>query len=202
MSKYEIEEIIKEENWRKVLIDLVIKNSLNPWDLDLNVLIEKLKEKIQSGDLKLTSDLILAYAIILKFKSLLIDLEEHYEVNYDKVNFKRPARKLRVTLKQLIKVIKKYIKKSRNRVITKQNNVEHMPEVTLDTEIFIEPEDFKTKLEEFLNMIDEKKLLSELPGNRLMNFYYILILSNEGKISFNQSKPFDDIEVIRNGENN
>lgn len=202
----DVQEIVERSDWKKVLTELVIKNRLNPWDLDLELLAIKIKEKIAELDFKVSADLLLAYAIILKYRTLMISIPE-YEYGQEsfeiKREFVRPSRKIPISLNYLIKFIKKTIKKYKKRTTKEKAKNTQFVEQTLDLDgvIVLNEEEFNIKLEKFLNFIINKINLSEIPGDKLENFLSMLLLTNEGKIDFFQEKAFDDIIIIKVNQN-
>ncbi len=74
-----IEKMILMPTWREMLYDLVHSNQLDPWNIDLaeitNKYLERLKQ-IQTDDLRVPANLILAAAILLRFKCDLLSLKE------------------------------------------------------------------------------------------------------------------------------
>ena len=65
-------DLIDQPAWKTILIELVKKERMDPWEIDITKLAEKYLEKINSlsgTDLRLPANAILASAILLKFKS-------------------------------------------------------------------------------------------------------------------------------------
>ncbi len=196
----DIEKIVERSDWKHILIDLVIKNKLDPWDLDLELLANKIREKIKSMDFRISGDLLLAYAIILKYRALMINIPETQTLEYDnetKIELVRPARKAPISLKYLIKVIRKYI--SRHKRIRKLRMLQSATPIEQDLNeiIVMDEEDFSIKIERFIKFIEKEIMFSNIPGDKLENFLSMLLLTNEGKLEFYQERPFDDIKIIR-----
>ncbi|MEM2526322.1 MAG: hypothetical protein QXE47_01365 [Candidatus Anstonellales archaeon] len=199
----DIERIVERSDWKRVLVDLVMTNRLDPWDLDLELLAQKIKERIEQVDFKITGDLLLAYAIILKYRALMLNIPEYSNVDIaDNMDYtheirelKRPARKIPVSLKYLIKIIRKYMKRySSTRRVNTEIQINTQP---IDHIFITDREDFEIKLRRFLDMIADEIMFSDIPGDRVENFLSLLILSNDGKLDFYQSKPFEDIKIVR-----
>jgi len=71
--------LIDQPAWKAILIELVKKERMDPWDIDIAHLAEMYLEKINllSGtDLRLPANAILASAILLKFKSNVLKLSD------------------------------------------------------------------------------------------------------------------------------
>lgn len=202
----DIERIVERSDWKKILVDLVMTNRLDPWDLDLELLAQKIKERIEQVDFKITGDLLLAYAIILKYRALMLNIPEYninYEtdITYETKELKRPVRKIPVSLKYLIRIIKKYMKRYNRTQRTRSQNQTDLQFQPIEQMLITDEEDFEVKLRKFLDMIDGEIFFSNIPGDKIENFLSLLILSNDGKLDFYQSKPFDDIKIVRVREN-
>lgn len=78
-SEHNLEKIVQMPTWREVLIELVYTHQLDPWDIDVVEItrhyIERIR-KMSMQDLRIPANLILAAAILLRFKSDMLRLEE------------------------------------------------------------------------------------------------------------------------------
>lgn len=84
MSSLDIEKIVEKPTWRTVLVELITTKKLDPWDVDIIALTEGFLEKIeemQKIELELPANIILACAILLKFKSLHLPIAAAEEQN-------------------------------------------------------------------------------------------------------------------------
>ncbi len=71
--------MVQETSWREMLVELVASEKINPWDVNLCEVAVKYLEKVremQSLDLRVPANVILASALLLKFKSDTISFEE------------------------------------------------------------------------------------------------------------------------------
>ena len=75
MQEGDIEKMVLNPTWKEVLLEMIASEKLDPWNIDINALsraflvrIKKLKEP----DLRIPANIILAAAILLKYKSLAI----------------------------------------------------------------------------------------------------------------------------------
>jgi segregation and condensation protein A len=126
VNKFDIEDFVKEATWKDVLVELVKKNELNPWDIDIVDLVERYIEVVKSLkvlDLRVPANIILAAAILLRLKSDTLELEEHPEEAQAQEDFTRPyvpvdelsirlrlPPKRRVTLNELIGALEEAMK--------------------------------------------------------------------------------------------
>jgi len=72
-------DLIEQPAWKTILIELVKKERMDPWSIDIGLLTEKYLQKISAlsgSDLRLPANAILASALLLKFKSNVLRLSE------------------------------------------------------------------------------------------------------------------------------
>jgi segregation and condensation protein A len=81
-----LEKIVALPTWREILLDLVATKQLDPWNIDIIQITEGYMErirKIEMHDLRVPANLILAAAILLRFKSAALRFEEEAQVVED-----------------------------------------------------------------------------------------------------------------------
>ncbi|MCR4335480.1 MAG: segregation/condensation protein A [archaeon] len=79
MDQAGLVDLIDQPAWKTILIELVKKERMDPWDIDIAHLAEMYLGKINaltSTDLRLPANAILASAILLKFKSNVLKLSD------------------------------------------------------------------------------------------------------------------------------
>ena len=79
----DLEHLVKQPTWKEMLLDLVVKEQLDPWNIDIGLIAEKYVKHIremQTLDLHIPANLILAASILLRFKSDAVRLEEEEQV--------------------------------------------------------------------------------------------------------------------------
>jgi segregation and condensation protein A len=67
-----LENIVEKPTWKEVLLDLIHSNSIDPWNIDIHQLADAFMKKVkelESVDFALEANVILAAAILLKYKS-------------------------------------------------------------------------------------------------------------------------------------
>jgi segregation and condensation protein A len=78
-----LEKIVALPTWREMLLDLVATKQLDPWNIDIIQVTEGYLERIKTlemHDLRIPANLILAAAILLRFKSAALRFEEETQV--------------------------------------------------------------------------------------------------------------------------
>ncbi|MDE1846202.1 MAG: segregation/condensation protein A [Candidatus Micrarchaeota archaeon] len=81
-----LEELVSDATWKEMLVELVHKEKLDPWNIDIVEVVDKYIEAIKGMkvlDLRVPANIILAAAILLRLKSEMIsfaedDVEEEY----------------------------------------------------------------------------------------------------------------------------
>ncbi|RLG70950.1 MAG: hypothetical protein DRO04_00850 [Candidatus Iainarchaeum archaeon] len=99
-------ELIHKPTWKTVLLDLVRKNKMDPWDIDICLLSQKYLEKIQNmqeRNLRIPANAILAASILLRYKAYYIkisSLKEFEELEFmseeEKEKLAEEAKKLAI----------------------------------------------------------------------------------------------------------
>ncbi len=123
----ELETLVKEENWRAELVELIISNKLDPWNIDIGQLAKAFMERLDTyiaEGFELPSNLVLAAAIILKFKSMSLKLKEEpsEDINLDvdeQTQIKETGLLIRrappapITLKEIVKAVERALERMR-----------------------------------------------------------------------------------------
>lgn len=71
-SKIDLEKFVSDGTWKDLLIELVRKNQLDPWNVDIVEIVDKYIEAVRELrilDLRVPANIILAASILLHFKS-------------------------------------------------------------------------------------------------------------------------------------
>ncbi len=205
----DIEEMVKQPTWRSLLVDLVVRNKIDPWDVDIELLVKKYIEKVRKMrlmDFDVPGSVILACSILLKFQSIMLS----YEEEEDKIEdvpppdidvVVRPRRKRPITLDEVINVVEKAFKayKERERAIVKKPIEE---KIDFNYEFFEEGESIELKIQEVLDRIkrnvDEKGFVrfSTIMGDEpVLSLMSVLFLANEQLVDIFQEKVFGEIII-------
>jgi segregation and condensation protein A len=200
-----LEELVRKPNWREILVGMIISNKIDPWDIDIEKISREFLQKIKEMELKkfdVPANILLACAIILKFKSLTLIppeeeepvLEEQDLTDVGKRIVYRMQRKLPVTMQDLIEAVEKEIRK-RKKVARRQQTLAAMPVLE------IKERDFERELTEFRKKLWERKdeyeliRLSHLPGNIVKNLLMTVFLAHSGDVDFWQERLFDEVFI-------
>ncbi len=209
--------VYSESTWRDLLIELVDKNRLDPWDIDIVELVGKYLETIkryQVLDLKIPANIMLATSILVRLKSDAITFQDYEQqgeiaeeiitgrpdIIVDPLNFRlRIPPKRRISLSELLTALDEaiQIKETRTTIIPKQP-------ITLP--ITIESFDIEAETEKLFALIkknvDKSKMitfsqLSSASENDVLLglFIPLLFLAHQEKVSLIQEKFFSEIII-------
>lgn len=175
----EIENLVSKPTWKEILIDLVKKEKLDPWNIDIALLAEKYVEKVREMkilELRVPANVILAASILLRLKSDSFDIKEEQEVveetYLDEGGIKdvgmltlvfRPQPKRNITLSDLIKALDEVMEIERKRM----ERTSFKEEIKLDLKIGVNIEDEIEKV---------YKIIKENCEDGLITFSEILLI--------------------------
>ncbi|MEK6970916.1 MAG: ScpA family protein [archaeon] len=213
--------LIEQPAWKTILISLVKSEKMDPWNIDIKELALKYLDKIrslQSTDLRLPANAILASAILLKFKARALrlpSLDQADEVEWKALLTEEQllggmmpelfppglSREGKVTLDQLVESIESILEKTKSRVQRERDGrdrpVFNLPFASMNLE---------SKMQEVLDMssafADETGLsrFSRMMEGRSANdviesFLALLFLVNDRKLNAWQETLFGEIFV-------
>ncbi len=201
---------VEEPTWKDLLLNLVSENNLNPWEMDLGVIAEeylKLVRQMKSLDLRVPANVLLASAILYRFKTeglkevepILEEPEERVLINEEipELLFKEnQARKRTLTLEELVSALENVIK----------NPIQQRTLAPLPTQLTLNPpeEDMGERMKWFYQKVNETKdseglvLFSQVVDRERFlthSLLPMLHLVQEKKIHVWQEKLFDEIFI-------
>ncbi|MCC7570070.1 segregation/condensation protein A [Candidatus Micrarchaeota archaeon] len=228
---FNIRKMVEYPSWKEMLLDLVTKQELNPWDIDINALSESFVEeikKMQRIDFHMPANLILAASILLRFKSYRLEFEpdiiaedEVYieddgpvEVTMLELH-KRLPRKRPVTLNELLVAMDQVFKKEEERAVIlaerrarEASKKPYKKMVVQVSKYDIEKEQERT-LELIKQNVDDKKLitfshLKELrkDDSAVYTLLPLLYIYQKGMIDIKQKTMFNEIIIQHTGDLN
>ncbi len=122
-------EVVTQPTWREFLTDLIASEQMDPWDVDIAEVADKYLQqvkKMQTMDLRVPANVILACALLLRFKADALNLDEaeeegeafmeeplqHEELPDLVFKANRPRRR-RVTLDELLNAVDEVMREGR-----------------------------------------------------------------------------------------
>ena len=223
---FTLEKIIQKPTWKQVLLDLIITEQINPWDVDIAKMadgfIKKIKE-INDMELYLSANMILASAILLKYKSSVLDNIKEQEYNEEPIEeyedetqereqkpeikklefLTRLPPKRPITLQEIINEIDAIVKFEEKRKKTKKEVYVRKLNIRLDSEnIEQQMKDIYLTILKKIEEQDEKLVLfSKLLGNNknrkkiISTLTTLLHLTKDKKIDIVQKELYGEIKI-------
>lgn len=213
-----LERIVQMPTWREILVELVHTNQLDPWDLDMVEITRQYVEQVRKmsmNDLRVPANLILAAAILLRFKSDMLKLEEPVaqtlledyddgapagEIPLLELKGRIPPKR-RITLDELVSAVEDVFERERKRT-------EKAPEVLLPPAIEIKLAEFNldAEVESLQGKIASRKdgeglvlfsaLLDEPTRHAVVyTFLPLLFLAQRGEVDVAQDPFFGEIFI-------
>ena len=82
IKDFNIVDLVNEATWKDLLIELVHKNMLDPWNIDIIDIVDKYVNAVKAMkvlDLRVPANIILAASILLRMKSEMLSINEPEE---------------------------------------------------------------------------------------------------------------------------
>ena len=202
-------------SWINFIKESIKKKNFNPWDINLVEVADAYLERIRlykKFDIKLSADIILVGGILLKLKSKSLYLnsfpeklsENNFQKNLHiskskkvKINKKNKKFERKITLEDLVKVIKKELSKSKaiskKRFLSNKNALDDVL-----NELIKDDKDIERKLNFFYDFLSKKKFFEfsiNFKDKKVKYFLPMIIAANEGKCELIQKKYFEDIFI-------
>lgn len=212
-NQLQLLEFVERPNWKTILLELIYTRKLDPWDIDLDVLAKGFMERIkdmESLDLYIPGNIILALSIILKFKAERLNEEEDEE--YIEALPLRPEspvlagmpKKRPVTLQELTEAIeralKKYTQPKRKGINRKveEEIVLALPQEERGINTEEEMEELKKRM---LEKVDEYGLVNltdilrrvENERKKVRFLIYSASMELKGEVELLQERPFSNL---------
>lgn len=218
-KKLDIVNFVNYDTWKDLLIELVEKEKLDPWNIDIVEVVERYisaVKELKVMDLRVPANIILAASILLRLKSNMlsfgVDEEETEEGQIEgrtpplvqELALRlRPPVKRRLTLGELIEALDEAMK------ITEVRSARLKSE-PLDVPIFVKEVNIEEDMENVYRHIerhaDKERMttLSYLLGAVKIDdvllglFIPMLFLANKGRITLMQERFFQEIIIKLN----
>ena len=215
-------EIAQNPEWKQMLIDVVQKQDMNPWDIDVSLLVtEYVKQvrKMRTLNLRVPANAVLAASVLLRYKSdswAIKNNEEETPIVYipDEIYAEPSIPELepvirstsrRVTLEELINAVEDVMRKEKTKA---SRNRARQPQPIPDAliELVEDKGDFKTLVEKVYKRVKKyadkenlalfSSLLKEKTTNEVIeNMIPLLHLANDRRLNLWQEKIFGEIFI-------
>ena len=221
--QFNLEKIVTYPTWREMLIKVIEKENIDPWDIDIVKLTSKYIEyvrRMKNLELNIPANIILAASILLRMKSDVLEInddshdveDEMYVEDNDTIEEipilelkTRIPPKRRVTLDELVEALDEAFQKETEHSIRLTHPVMRNKQKII-TERFY---DIDVLTEELMNKMkgkfDDKGMLafSSLLNNKnditekVKLFLPLIFLANKGKLVLIQEILFGDIIIVK-----
>ncbi|MFH0970758.1 MAG: ScpA family protein [Candidatus Diapherotrites archaeon] len=213
--------LIDQPAWKTILISLVKSEKMDPWNIDVKELAQKYLERIrslQSTDLRLPANAILASAILLKFKARALripSLEEADDVEWKALLTEEQllggmmpelmspilTREGKVTLDQLVESIESILEKTKTRIQRERDGrdrpVFSLPFASMNLEEKMK--ELYDLAHHFSDEVGLSRFSSMMEGRStkevIESFLALLFLMNDGKLNAWQESLFGEIFI-------
>ncbi|MFN3787437.1 MAG: segregation/condensation protein A [Sulfurihydrogenibium azorense] len=193
---------METKNPLDVILKLVLKGEIDPWNIDITVLADKFLQEIKNmyiPDLAAASKVLVVAALLFKMKAETLDQQEESQNTSRKRLF---GIKRFYTIEEIAHILKEYVsppietkpKKERKPYerkssVRKQNTFDYkLAKAVL--------EDAIKYLEEELKQVEEVIKFSQLNyPNKPQAFVALLFLNHDNKINLYQEEPYEEIYI-------
>ncbi|MEM2974092.1 MAG: ScpA family protein [Candidatus Micrarchaeia archaeon] len=214
----EIEDLVVNPTWKDILMDLVISEQFDPWNLDIVQITSKYLERVKRMsdlDLHIPANVILAASILLRLKSETLKLESEEQIVENETYIDdqpigevqmlhlrmRVPPKRSITLADLVNALEEVMSMEKAR---EQKAREKINFVELKIPKYDIEKEMEFILERARKFADEKgwltftSLLKGKPKNNetiILAFLPLLFLESENKVFLLQEKLFGEILI-------
>ena len=216
-ENFDVEALVGEATWKDILVDLVRKNKIDPWDIDILEVVDRYVSAVRElkvMDLRVPANIILAASMLLGFKSEVLLHEEEQE-SAAEVQGMRPRQRVevepltlrlrlppkrRLTLAELVAALDEAMKLREVRELAKKNLQVRFPLMFKSTDIEAETERVyqMVKASADKGSITTFSTLSRSGGAEdilIGLFIPLLFLAHRGKVSLVQERFFGEIII-------
>ncbi len=218
----ELVDLIDRPAWKTILIDLVKSEKMNPWDINIVELADKYLKKIAllgGTDLRVPANAILASAIMLKFKSEILNVspieeeiakdnslteeqKKELEELLPELRVINSSRQGKVSLDDLVLSLEKILDKTKNspdkRALGSKDVIEFkLPYSTYNIEEMTKKvfEEINQKADSTGMVLFSRLVEGKNPLEIIDTFIPCLFLSNKQKINMWQEEFFGEIFI-------
>ena len=220
IKDFNIVDLVNEATWKDLLIELVHKNMLDPWNIDIIDIVDKYVNAVKAMkvlDLRVPANIILAASILLRMKSEMLSINEpeeeeateevvHREVlEPESLTFRlRIPPKRRVTLNELISALDEAMKLKEYKETSKRESNNITIPITINR--FDIGAETRKLYKEIKGIVDKDKMITftalhnhvKVDDVLLELFIPLLFLASQNKISLIQEQFFSEIIVALN----
>ncbi|MGC8496143.1 MAG: segregation/condensation protein A [Candidatus Micrarchaeia archaeon] len=218
-GQIDLESFVKNATWRELLVELVQKNKLDPWDIDISEVVDHYVSAVRAMkvlDLHIPANLILAASILLRFKSEMLVVntaeieEEDGQIQEQRVMPEVPplVSKLRfqpgrkITLSELMEAMNEAMK-------IQQSHAQQRTKQQVPLNITINSDDIDAKMDKVYELVKTRvdkanvttfnSIATEYKTSESIVidlFVPLLMLMHYGKVELRQDIFFSEIFIL------
>ncbi|VVB77374.1 Segregation and condensation protein A [uncultured archaeon] len=219
-ASFDIERFVGEATWKDILVELVHKNQLNPWDIDIIDIVEKYISVVKGMkvmDMRVPANIVLAASILLRLKSEMLAFWQEDEAEAEQepsmgrpfvavddlsVRLRLPPRR-RVTLQELIGALDEAMKLKDYRIQKTLEVGRQFPLVLAHMDVEADIEALHALIKDNVDgsrMITFSSLyaVSKKEDALLDVFIPLLFLANKNRVTLVQESFFKEIIIAMN----
>ena len=210
-----IEKLVTEATWKDILIELVKKEQIDPWNIDIVDVVDKYVAAVREMkvlDLRIPANIILAASILLRFQSEVLLHQEEEELaqeheqsrritDVEPLTFRlRLPPKRRLTLAELVAALDEAMKLREVRELAKKNLQVSFP-------LMFKSVDIETEMENIYGIVKSNVDASNMTTFNTVSrsaqfndvllelFIPLLFLAHKNRVTLIQEKFFDEIII-------
>ena len=215
-KKLDLVSFVNYDTWKELLIELVEKQQLDPWNIDITELVNSYINAVKAlkvMDLRIPANIILAASILLRMKSSMLTFSNEEEILEETEEAGRitplveellprirPPVMRRLTLDELIEALDEAIKITEQKASKAKPTPIQIPTFVKDANI---EEDMETVYGHIKKHADKEKMTTlsyllsavEMDDLLLELFIPLLFLANKGRVSLIQESFFQDVII-------
>ncbi len=214
-----LERFVQDATWKDLLFELVHKNKLDPWNVDIIQLVEKYVEAVKAMrvlDLRVPANIILSAAILVRLKSDMLRLQEEVQVEGDEIIVQRapvdveplsfrlrlPPKNI-ISLAELVTALEEAMKIKEIRETRKLDIPIDIPIMLTRIDVEAEMENLYVQIKKNVDssrMITFNSLTRALGDyDALLNIFIpLLFLAHKNRVTLVQEKFFSEIIIALN----
>ena len=199
---------MQEQNPIDIILKLVLKGEIDPWNIDISVLAEKYLEEIKKmyiPDFQTVSKVLIVAALLLKLKAESLKIEE--EEKEEKVSRKQLfGIKRFYTIEELAMILKQYTEPPVDYTPPKKNSSTKKDRKKLKKPKVFDYQLHKASLEDAIKFIEDclKEVMEAIKfsqfnyPDKTQAFVALLFLNYDDKINLYQEEHFGEIYIEPN----
>ncbi len=213
-----IENLVSEATWKDLLLELIKKNRLDPWEVDIVDVVDRYVSAVKEMrvlDLSVPANIMLAAAMLVRFQSDILKYEEteaqaeddgmaRPDITVEPLAFRlRLAPRRRISIMELISALEEAMQIKEAREVQKTSRPVEFPMVIKTIDIEAETERVYAQVEKIMDRsrmttFSHLRIASNSEDVLLELFIPLLFLAHRKKVVLMQERFFEEIIIALN----